>query len=45
MQDNVGDWMDYLKLRLSWGQNGSRSVSAYSTLATVGKPSHTGGYT
>ena len=35
MQDNVGNWMDYLKLRLSWGQNGSRSVSAYSTLSTV----------
>ena len=26
---------DFLKMRLSWGQNGSRSISAYQTLATV----------
>ena len=26
---------DFLKLRLSWGQNGSRSVTPYQTLATV----------
>ena len=30
------DWLDFLKLRFSWGQNGSRSVSPYATVATVG---------
>ena len=29
------DWLDYLKLRVSWGQNGSRSVAAYATIATL----------
>lgn len=29
-------WLDYGKLRLSWGQNGSRSVDAYATLSTIG---------
>jgi len=28
-------WVDFLKLRVSWGQNGSRSVSPYITAATV----------
>ena len=28
-------WLDYGKLRLSWGQNGARTVPAYSTLSTV----------
>jgi TonB-linked SusC/RagA family outer membrane protein len=28
---------DFLKLRLSWGQNGSRNVSAGATQATIGK--------
>ena len=28
---------DFLKLRLSWGQNGSRNISAGATQATVGK--------
>ena len=35
IRESCGDWMDYLKLRLSWGQNGSRSVSAYATMANV----------
>ncbi|SFF82369.1 TonB-dependent receptor [Prevotella sp. KH2C16] len=39
IKDNVS-WLDYLKLRLSWGQNGSRSVNAYQTIAGV-----TTGYT
>ena len=30
-------WIDFLKLRASWGQNGSRSVSPYITAATVEK--------
>ena len=28
-------WLDYGKLRLSWGQNGSRSVNAYATNSKV----------
>ena len=34
LKDNT-DWLDYLKLRVSWGQNGSRSVDAYATIATL----------
>ena len=30
------NWIDELKLRLSWGKNGNRTVGRYSTLATVG---------
>ncbi len=29
-------WFDFLKFRVSWGQNGASSVSPYQTLATVG---------
>mgnify|MGYP000271888559 FL=1 len=35
VKDNA-DWLDYLKLRFSWGQNGSRSVSPYATFGSVG---------
>ena len=31
------DWINFLKLRASWGQNGSRSVTAGATYASVGK--------
>jgi TonB-linked SusC/RagA family outer membrane protein len=34
VKDNT-DLFDFLKLRLSWGQNGSRSVSPYATVASV----------
>lgn len=34
IKDNL-TWLDYAKLRLSWGQNGSRSVSAYATNSTI----------
>ena len=34
MKDNVS-WIDFLKLRASYGQNGSRSVSAYATNSTL----------
>lgn len=34
---------DFLKLRLSWGQNGSRSVSPYMTLANVNAVSSNSG--
>jgi len=42
IKDNA-DWLDFLKLRFSWGQNGSRSVGAYATLATVGATSNNNG--
>ena len=35
IKDNVS-WLDYLKLRLSWGQNGNRAVSAYATTSSIG---------
>lgn len=35
IKDNIS-WLDFLKLRLSWGQNGSRSVNPYTTIASVG---------
>ena len=35
VKDNA-DWLDYLKLRFSRGQNGSRSVSPYATIGSVG---------
>ncbi len=35
IRDNAS-WLNYLKLRLSWGQNGSRSVTPYSTVGAVG---------
>lgn len=34
IKDNL-TWLDYAKLRLSWGQNGSRSVNAYATNSIV----------
>ncbi len=34
---------DFLKMRLSWGQNGSRNVSAGATQATVGKDTSNNG--
>ncbi|WP_280744774.1 MULTISPECIES: TonB-dependent receptor [unclassified Parabacteroides] len=30
-----GDWMDFLKLRGSWGQNGNQNITTYSYLATI----------
>lgn len=36
--EGTNDWLDFLKLRLSWGQNGSRGgIDAYSTIAGVNK--------
>lgn len=31
------DYLDFLKLRASWGRNGNRGVSAYSSLSQVGQ--------
>src|SRR5690606_352429 len=30
------DWVDQMKLRLSWGVNGNRDVGAYAALAQIG---------
>ena len=32
---NLSDWLDYGKLRLSWGQNGNRDIGQYSALASM----------
>ncbi len=29
------EWLDYLKLRLSWGENGNRSIPLYSSLSLL----------
>lgn len=29
------NWMDFLKIRASWGQNGNQSISAFQYLATI----------
>ena len=42
IKDNV-DWIDFLKFRASWGQNGSRSISAGATFAQVGKDTSNNG--
>ncbi|MGP1463057.1 TonB-dependent receptor [Tannerella sp.] len=36
--ERTKDWLDFMKLRLSWGQNGSRGgIGAYSTIAAMNK--------
>ena len=34
--EKTKEWMDYLKLRASWGQNGNQSVSNFQYYTTVG---------
>ena len=29
------DWLDFLKLKLSWGKNGAQTLSPYGTLSTI----------
>ena len=33
--ENTKNWMDYLKIRASWGQNGNQSISSFQYLSTV----------
>ncbi|MBR3022738.1 MAG: TonB-dependent receptor [Bacteroidaceae bacterium] len=33
--ESAKDWMDFLKFRASWGQNGNCSISKYQYLATI----------
>ena len=40
---NTGDWLSFLKLRASWGQNGNASISNFQYLSTI-KLSSSAGY-
>lgn len=48
LKDNVR-WLDFLKLKLSWGKNGAQTISPYGTLSTIalakggGIPNYEGG--
>ncbi|MCC8152975.1 MAG: SusC/RagA family TonB-linked outer membrane protein [Tannerellaceae bacterium] len=33
--ESVAGWMDYFKLRASWGQNGNQSISPFQYLSTI----------
>ena len=33
--ESTRNWLDFFKLRLSWGQNGNQNITAYSYLATI----------
>lgn len=33
--ESTKNWMDFLKIRASWGQNGNQSISAFQYLATI----------
>ncbi|NDV94791.1 TonB-dependent receptor [Dysgonomonas sp. 521] len=37
-------WMDFLKLRGSWGQNGNNRINAFQYLATIAADKHNGYY-
>jgi TonB-linked SusC/RagA family outer membrane protein len=37
---NTARWLDYAKLRVSYGQNGNSSIDAFSSLATLGSGSY-----
>ncbi|GGG99582.1 SusC/RagA family TonB-linked outer membrane protein [Parapedobacter pyrenivorans] len=38
------DWLDFLKLRGSWGQNGNASIDPFQYLATIALDNHNGYY-
>lgn len=38
------DWLNFLKLRASWGQNGNASIDPFQYLATIAIDSHNGYY-
>lgn len=35
ISENVGDWLEFLKLRFSYGENGNRTIERYQTLTKV----------
>ncbi|WP_158870846.1 TonB-dependent receptor [Maribellus comscasis] len=39
------DWVNYLKLRASWGKNGNQAIGAYSTLSRMAENNYLGGET
>ncbi|MDO4497153.1 MAG: SusC/RagA family TonB-linked outer membrane protein, partial [Bacteroidales bacterium] len=40
--ENTKDYMDFFKLRASWGQNGNNRIAKYQYLATIGQSSEYG---
>ncbi|MGN0280894.1 MAG: SusC/RagA family TonB-linked outer membrane protein [Prevotella sp.] len=40
--ESTQSWMDFLKIRASWGQNGNNSISKYQYLATIAQSSSAG---
>ena len=40
--ENTSSWMDFLKLRASWGQNGNNSIPKYQYLATIAQSGSAG---
>ncbi|WP_352421440.1 SusC/RagA family TonB-linked outer membrane protein [Proteiniphilum sp.] len=42
--EGTHSWMDFLKLRASWGQNGNSSIDPFQYLATISFDKHNGYY-
>ena len=42
--ENTRGWLDFLKLRASWGQNGNASISNFQYLTTISLSSSAGSY-
>ena len=42
--ESTKSWLDFLKLRASWGQNGNKDISKYQYLATIALENNGGGY-
>ena len=40
--ESTRSWMDFLKIRASWGQNGNNSIAKYQYLATIAQSSSAG---
>lgn len=40
--EDTHDWMDFLKIRASWGQNGNCNITPYQYLASIAFDSHAG---
>jgi TonB-linked SusC/RagA family outer membrane protein len=43
--ENTRTWLDFLKIRASWGQNGNCSISAFQYLSRITSNNGYGGYT
>ena len=39
--EKTSDWLDYGKLRFSWGQNGNRDIGQYEALAQLNSGAYT----